>query len=401
MVAGLPQVHAGGGDVLKIGLIGCGGRGTGAAFQALNADPNIKLIALGDMFGDRLQSSLETLKHEDGIAGKIDVKPDHCFVGWDAYKMVLAAPIDVVILATPPHFRPTHLKAAIAAGKHVFAEKPVAVDAPGVRSVFATCEEARRKNLAIVSGLCYRYENAKRETMKRVHDGAIGDIIAIQTSYLTGALWMKPRQPSWTDMEWQLRNWLYFTWLSGDHIVEQHVHSLDKAAWAMRDEYPVRAVGTGGRQSRVDPAYGHIFDHHSVVYEYPSGIKIYSACRQQQFCAEDVSDHIFGTLGTCHVMQHAIRGQHPWRYRGAHEDMYQAEHNELFASIRAGRPINNGDYMTKSTLMAIMGRMATYTGQAITWDRALNSQQDLTPAKCEFGPLATPPVARPGFTKFV
>jgi predicted dehydrogenase len=218
---------------------------------------------------------------------------------------------------------------------------------------------------------------------------------------LTGGLWNRPRQPGWSDMEWQLRNWLYFTWLSGDHIVEQHIHSLDKTAWAMRDEYPARAVGSGGRQSRISPAYGHIFDHHSVVYEYPSGVKIFSACRQQRGCAEDVSDHIFGTLGTCHVMKHDIKGKNPWRYRGPREDMYQVEHNELFASIRAGKPINNGDYMTKSTLMAIMGRMATYTGRVITWEQALNSQEDLTPAKYEFGPLATPPVARPGITKFV
>jgi predicted dehydrogenase len=400
-LATLPQVHAAGSDVIRIGLIGCGGRGTGAAGQALNADPNVKLIAMGDVFADHLQSSLSQLRKDETLAGKIDVKDDHCFIGFDAYKQVLATPIDVVLLTTPPHFRPLHLKAAVEAGKHIFAEKPVAVDAPGVRSVMATCAEAKRKKLSLVSGLCYRYENSKRETMKQVHDGAVGEIVALQTSYDTGALWMKPRQPGWSDMEWQLRNWLYFTWLSGDHIVEQHIHSLDKMAWAMQDQNPIRAMGTGGRQVRTGPEYGHIFDHHAVVYEYPHGVKLFAYCRQQVGCAHDITDHIMGTKGTCEVMKHTITGEHKWRYKGPEEDMYQNEHNELFASIRSGKPIYNGDYMTKSTLLAIMGRMATYTGQVITWEMALNSKEDLTPAKYEFGSLPVPPVAMPGITKFV
>jgi predicted dehydrogenase len=398
----VPGVHAAGGDTLRVGLIGCGGRGTGAATQALHADPNVKLVAMGDVFDDHLQHSLNTLRNDEGIAKKVDVKPDHCFVGFNAYKQVLASDVDVVLLATPPHFRPAHLKAAVEAGKHVFAEKPVAVDAPGVRSVLATCEEAKKKKLSLVSGLCYRYEHAKRETMKRVHDGAIGDIIALHTSYNTGPLWMKPRQPQWSDMEWQLRNWLYFTWLSGDHNVEQHVHSLDKMAWAMGDVYPVRASGTGGRQVRVGQEYGHIFDHHAVVYEYANGVKCFSFCRQQAGCQIDVSDYVMGTKGTCSVMTHSITGEHPWKHRkDAKDDMYQNEHDELFASIRAGQPINNGDYMTKSTLMAIMGRMATYTGKLITWDMALNSKEDLAPPQYEFGRLPVPPVAKPGVTKFV
>jgi predicted dehydrogenase len=399
-LAAVPQVHAAGSDVIRIGLIGCGGRGTGAAGQALNADPNVKLIAMGDVFADHLHSGLSQLKKDDAIAGKIDVKDDHCFVGFDAYKQVLATPVDVVLLTTPPHFRPLHLKAAIEAGKHVFAEKPVAVDAPGVRSVIATCAEAKRKNLSLVSGLCYRYENAKRETMNRVHEGAVGDIVALHTAYNTGALWMKRRQSRWTDMEWQLRNWLYFTWLSGDHIVEQHIHSLDKMAWAMQDQNPIRATGTGGRQVRTGPEFGHIFDHHAVVYEYPHGVKLFAYCRQQAGCANDINDYVLGTKGTCDVMKHAISGEHKWRYKGPEEDMYQNEHNELFASIRSGKPINNGDYMTKSTLLAIMGRMATYTGQVITWEMALNSKDDLTPPKYEFGPLAVAPVAMPGVTKY-
>jgi myo-inositol 2-dehydrogenase / D-chiro-inositol 1-dehydrogenase len=400
----VPAVHAGGSDVVRVGLIGCGRRGTGAATQALNADLNVKLIAMGDLFADHLVDSLSRLKKDEAISAKVDVKEDHCFIGWDAYEKVLATSVDVVLLTSPPHFRPAHLKAAIAAGKHVFCEKPIAVDATGVRAVLDACDEAKKKNLSLVSGLCYRYEHAKRETMQRVHDGAIGEIQALHTTYNTGGLWKESRQPHWSDMEWQVRNWLYFTWLSGDHIVEQHIHSLDKMAWAMKDEYPAKAVGTGGRQVRVQPEYGHIFDHHAVVFEYRNGVKLFSFCRQQDGCAKDVSDSVIGTEGTCDVMKHAIRGKHAWRYRsrdGTKDDMYQNEHDELFASIRSGKPINNGDYMCKSTLMAIMGRMATYTGQVITWEHALNSKEDLSPPKYEFGPIATPAVALPGKTRLV
>ena len=400
----VPNVHAAGSDTLRIGLIGCGDRGTGAATQALSADPNVKLVAMGDAFSDRLQHSLAILKRDDAVAAKVDVKPENCHVGFNAYKQVLASGVDVVLLTTPPHFRPLHFKAAVDAGKHVFAEKPVAVDAPGVRAVLATCDEARKKNLAVVSGLCYRYEHAKRETMKRVHEGAVGDIVALHCTYNTGYLRVFEKQPDWSDMEWQMRNWLYFTWLSGDHNVEQHVHSLDKMAWAMQDEYPVRASGTGGRQVRTDKKYGNVFDHHCVVYEYKNGVKLFSYCRQQEHCDQDVSDYVMGTRGTCEVMKHRIHEPHIgrvlWRYRGPKEDMYQNEHDELFASIRSGKPIDNGNYMCKSTLMAIMGRMATYTGQVIGWEQALHSKQDLTPAKYEFGPLPVAPVARPGATRF-
>jgi predicted dehydrogenase len=251
-----------------------------------------------------------------------------------------------------------------------------------------------------------------RETFKRVHEGMIGDLVALQCSYNTHGLWHQDRQPHWSDMEWQLRNWLYFTWLSGDHNVEQHVHSLDKMAWAMKDEYPVKAVGLGGRQVRTDPKFGHIFDHHAVVYQFANGVKLFSSCRQQDGTASDVSDHITGTKGICDIeasrSESAIRAhgssQPLWRHRSSKnvaDDMYQNEHDELFASIHSGKPINNGDYMTKSTLMAIMGRMATYTGQVITWDMALNSKEDLTPPKYEFGPLPVAPVAMPGITKFI
>jgi predicted dehydrogenase len=298
-----------------------------------------------------------------------------------------------------------HLKAAVDAGKHIFCEKPMATDAPGVRSVLETVRAAEKKNLAIVAGFCYRYEKGKRETMKRIHQGEVGDIITLQCTYNTGALWHEPRRPGWDDMTWQLRNWLYFTWLSGDHIVEQACHSIDKMAWAMRDEPPIKANGTGGRQSRVEEAFGHIFDHHHVVYEWKNGVKLFHACRQQKGCKNDVTDYVMGTLGTADIMKHRITGKKAWVHRGKRgdrqEDMYQNEHDELFASIRAGKPINDGVRMAQSTLMAIMGRMATYTGLEITWEMAMNSKEDLVPKKLEFGPLPMPEVAKPGITQFV
>jgi len=395
--------HAAGSDVLKIGLIGCGGRGTGAASQALNADPQVKLTAMGDTFRDHLESSLARLRKIEAVAGKIDVPPERQFIGFDAYQQVLDSGVDVVILTTPPHFRPAQLKAAVDAGKHIFCEKPVAVDGPGVRKVLATYEQAKQKGLSLVSGLCWRYDYGVRETMKRVLDGEIGDIVAIQETYNTGGLWQKPRQKGWSDMEWQLRNWLYYTWLSGDHNVEQHVHSLDKASWALGDEPPVRAVGLGGRQVRTEPKYGNIFDHHAVVYEYPNGVRVFSYCRQQDGCANEVSDIIMGTKGRASVLENKIwdhAGKRKWRYRGPKPNMYQVEHNELFASIRSGKAINNGLYMSRSTMLAILGRMVNYTGKSITWDKGLNSQQDLTPAAYEWGPMEVPPVAMPGRTPF-
>jgi predicted dehydrogenase len=395
-------VHVAGNDVVRIGLIGCGGRGTGAAGQALNADKNVKLVAMADAFRDRLQKSLATLQKDPAIAPKIDVPQDRWFVGFNAYKELLASGVDVVLLCTPPHFRPAHLKAAIEAGKHAFAEKPVAVDAPGVRSVLATCAEAERKNLSVVSGLCLRFHFGFQEIIKRIHDGALGDIVGLQTNDLRGPIWMFPRQKDWSDMEWQMRDWYYFTWLCGDFNVEQHVHNLDVMAWIMKCEYPVRASGIGGRQVRTGPEYGNIFDHHCVTYEFANGVKCFSACRQQVGCAHDISNHVFGSRGTAAINEKktTISGPSAWQYRGPKNNIFQTEHDELFASIRSGKPINNGEYMAKSTLMAIMGRMATYTGQVITWDQAMNSVEDLTPPKYEWGDLPTPPVAVPGVTRF-
>jgi predicted dehydrogenase len=409
MAAGLSigrAAHAAGSDVLRVGLVGCGGRGTGAAAQALNADPNTKLVAVADAFADRIPASLGGLKK---FGDRVDVPPARRFAGFDAYKQLIDCGVDVVLLCSPPNFRPIHLEAAVAAGKHIFCEKPVAVDAPGIRSVLATCEEAKKKNLNVVSGLCWRYDSGVRETMKRVLDGAIGDIVAIQETYNTGTLWHKGREPTWTEMEYQMRNWYYFTWLSGDHNVEQHVHSLDKAAWAMHDEPPVRAWGLGGRQVRTEAKYGDIYDHHAVCYEYANGVRVYSFCRQIAGCWSDTSDVFMGTKGQANILKNQITGETKWRYEGEKPGMYDVEHQELFRAIRAGKAINNGVYMARSTMLAILGRMVTYSGQAIPWDDAINSKISLAPQKyaMDADPPTLPdkdgryPVATPGVTQVV
>ncbi len=397
----LPRsVHAAGDDTLRVGLIGCGGRGTGAARQALEADRSVKLVAMGDMFDERLQTSLKSLTVIKELAGKIDVPPERQFIGFDAYKGVIAEDLDVVLLTAPPHFRPMHLKASIDAGKHVFAEKPVAVDAPGVRSVLETCAEAQRKNLSVVSGLCIRYDGGFRETIQRLHDGAIGDIHTVIANDYRGPIWVKPRKDDWTDMHWQMHNWYYFTWLSGDFNVEQHVHYLDVCAWVMGG-YPVKAIGMGGRQVRTESMYGNIYDHHSVTYEYENGARLFSNCRQQRGCKTDMGSVALGSKGRAIVSESKleIMSETQWRFDKKVKDMYQAEHDELFAAIRTGQPINNGEYMAKSTMLAIMGRMATYTGQEITWEQAMNSTQDLSPEKYGWGAAPEVEIARPGVTK--
>jgi predicted dehydrogenase len=298
-----------------------------------------------------------------------------------------------------------HLEAAVEAGKHVFAEKPVAVDAAGVRSVLATCARAKKKNLSIVSGLCLRYDFGFRELVRRVHDGAVGQVVALQANDYRGSNWGKPREEGANEMTYQMRNWYNFTWLSGDFNVEQHVHFLDVCAWVMKNEYPIRAIGLGGRQVRTGPEYGHIYDHFSIVYEYPDGAKLFSNCRQQPKCKNDVSANVLGTKGKAELRERrkglVIRSNSEWFYDGKRNDMYQTEHDELFASIRAGKPLNNGEYMAKSTLLAIMGRMAAYTGQEITWQKALTSKEELKPSVYAWD--GTPPpavIALPGKTQF-
>lgn len=394
-----PGAFADGKEVIRAGLIGCGGRGTGAAVNALRADPAVRLVAMADAFADRIEESLKSLANVVSVADRVQVDPERRFTGFDGGSRLIESGIDVVLLAEPPHFRPAHLAKAVEKGLHVFAEKPVAVDAPGVRSALESADLARKKGLSLVAGLCWRYDWEKSDTIEQVLEGRIGDIVAMQCTYNTGALWHRGDKPGWSRMEWQLRNWLYFTWLSGDHIAEQHIHSLDKMPWAMGGEYPVRCTGSGGRQVRTDPSFGNVYDHFNTVYEWKGGVKAFASCRQMAGCAQDVSDHIFGTKGTCHVFEHRCTGESPWEYEGESNNMYQEELDHLLRAIRSGVPVNDGDHLAKSTLMAIMGRMAAYTGQTVTWEQALNSKERLGPVDYIWGDLPVEPVAMPGVTR--
>jgi predicted dehydrogenase len=401
-------VHADGdgSETLKLGLIGCGNRGSGAVIDALRADPNVELVAMGDAFADVAHERHEMLQQQKEFASRIKVSPENIFPkdgqSFDAYKQVVDSGVDVVILATPPHFRPQHLAYAVEKGKHCFVEKPVGVDVPGVKSVQASCAKAKEKNLAIITGLCWRSEPGVIETINRLRDGAIGDIQAIQSCYNTGLLWHRGDKPDWSRMEYQIRNWLYYTWLSGDHIVEQAIHSLDKVNWLMGDVSPVSAFGMGGRQQRTDKKFGNIYDHHTVFYEFPNGVRAFFTCRQQENTAVMVDELVLGAGGSAQVLAKKIDGPKPWHYRAASKkpaDMYMLEHVNMYKSIRGGTPLNQGDIMCNSTLVAIMGRMCTYTGQKITWDQLMASDERLGPQDYQWGDVPETPVAIPGETK--
>ena len=393
-------------DTIKIGLVGCGGRGSGAASQALKADKNVVLVAVADAFETQCQSSLANLKAEEAIKSRVQVTPEKIFVGLDAYQKLIDSGVDMVLLASPPGFRPQHARAAALAGKHIFCEKPVATDAPGIRSILESVKIAKGKNLAWGAGFCWRYDYARREFYKLIHEGKIGDIRAIYATYYTGPV--KPMPPAsqrpagMGDLEWQLRNWYNFGWLSGDGLVEQAVHSIDKVGWGMKDVPPVKAVAVGGRQTPNHE--GNIFDHMHVVYEYENGARAFVGQRQISGCYNQNSDFLMGSKGVGTIPGWSaphITGETTWKYKGPANEMYQTEHDELFASIRAGKPNNDGVWMTQSTMMAIMGRMAAYTGQEITWDQALNSQDKLVPSEFDWKMnLPITPMAVPGLTKF-
>ena len=400
------SAHAAGSDVLKVGLIGCAGRGSGAALNAMNADKNAKLIAMADLFPQNLQASRRNLKalKPDQVA----VADEHCFLGFDAYEKLIASGVDVVILALPTFFHPHYLKACIDAGKHVFCEKIHAVDAPGIRMVLAAAEQAKKKGLTIVSGLAWRYDTGVRETMKRVHDGAIGQIVAIEETCNTGFLRSRKRQPQWTEMEYQIQDWYNFFWLACDLPGLNLVHNLDKAAWAMHDEPPLRCWGMGGRQTRVGPQYGDAWDHFAIVYEYANGMRLNAYCRQQDFCLTSITDRFFGTKGRCDLLANRIDGQTNWRYPGRACNRFDLEHVALFSAIRSGKPVNNGLYMARSSLLGIMATWACYTGQVITWEQAMNSNHVIAPATLsrDAEPPTRPdaqgnyPMPVPGITRF-
>jgi predicted dehydrogenase len=393
---------------LRIGLVGCGGRGTGAANDALMADRYNSLVAIGDLFPEQIEKSLANITKSKG--DQVQVPEKQRFVGLDAIDKVLACDLDIVLLTTPPGFRPEHLRRAIAAGKHVFCEKPVAVDAPGVRSVLETAKLAKQKNLGIQSGFCWRANFAERATFEKLHSGFAGEVRSYYGTYLTQTPWVKARQPGWTDLEWQIKNWMYFTWLSGDFLTEQAVHTVDKMSWAFKDEKPKSALALGGRQQRVESEFGHIYDHFAVTYDYEGGRRGFVFCRQQQGCDNDNSDQIICADATCSINGfrplHRISGKVTWDYErsgGKKNQMYVTEHEEFVASIRSGTPLNMGEQLAHSTLLAIMGRMSAYTGRTIAYDDALASEEKLGPQ----GPLDwnmkldVPPVAMPGRTKFI
>ncbi len=410
LTAGFPAIlSAQPSKAIKVGLVGCGGRGTGAASQALNADDYAELHAMADVYQDRIDDSLSTLQKASGgkISQKIKVDPKNQFVGLDAYQKLIDSSVDVVLLATPPGFRPQHIRAVIEAGKHCFCEKPISVDAPGARSVLETVKIAKEKNVSLVAGFCWRYSNFIKETFEQVGSGAIGDIVAYYATYYTNPVKPMPdvseRPAGMSDVEWQVRNWYNFSWLCGDSLVEQAVHSVDKVAWAMKDAPPISCVATGGRQ--IPAKGGNIFDHFEVNYLYPNNVRAFVACRQMEGCYNENSDYIMGTKGTAIIGRGPmprIEGEKKWTFQGAKYDMYQAEHDALFASIRQGKPINDGVRMVTSTMLAIMGRMAAYTGQQVTWDQAMNSQVKLGPEKLEWNmSLPVAPMPLPGQTKEV
>ena len=398
-VSGSSGRCAGGSDAIRIGVIGCGGRGTGAAIDAVNSSPGVEILALFDPFQDRIDKSLKTLREK--VPAAVKVTPETCFTGLEGYKKLLAIKdINYIVTAAPPGFRPIHLKASIEAGKNVFMEKPVAVDPVGIRSVIASSEIAAKKGLAIVAGTQRRHQQKYLEVMKRIHDGAIGEVVGGQCYWNQGELWVIKQTPEMSDMEWQCRNWLYFSWTSGDHIVEQHVHNIDVMNWAF-GATPVKVMGMGGRQVRTAPEYGNIFDHFAVEFEYPNGARVMSMCRQTPGCADRVEEKIVGTKG--HAFGYGeIAGPSAWKFEGDELNPYVVEHTDLIASIRDGKPLNEGKRIAESTLCAIMGRMSAYTGRALSWDWAMNaSKLDLTPAKFEFGSNPVDPVAVPGITPLV
>lgn len=385
----------------KLGLIGCGGRGTGAASQALTADSNTEMWALADAFPEQIAATSKILEAQHKDRGAVPA--GRRFTGINAYQQLLDSGVDIVLLATPPGFRPQHLRACVDAGKHVFAEKPVATDVPGVHHVMATCELAKKKHLAIVSGLCWRYETNMKELIKRLQAGAIGKLVTLEsTRFSKGASkQFKPREEGWTDLEYQLRNWYYYTWLGGDFLVEQFVHELDKMSWLM-GAYPESVICSGGRSTRTGPNTGHIFDHFNAAYKYENGVRYYASTRQQPGCDSLFHDFAFGSEGVCNLMQYTITGKNPSRDAKRRTDMHQLEHDAMYAALRQGEIPNNGDYMCKSTLMGIMARESAYTGKELTWEQITKSKRRYVPEKLDWNmKLAEPTVAVPGTTPFI
>jgi predicted dehydrogenase len=397
-------------DAIKVAVIGCGGRGTGAAIQALSTKQNVKLVAMADAFKDRLDDAYKEITSDDAnVKAKVDVPEERKFVGFDAYKKAIPF-ADVVILATPPGFRPIHFEEAVKQNKHIFMEKPVATDPAGVQRVLAAAEEAKKKKLNVVVGLQRHYQNSYRELYKR--KDMIGDITSAQAWWNNDGVWVRERQPGQTEMEYQMRNWYYFNWLCGDHINEQHIHNIDVINW-FKGGYPVKAQGIGGRQVRNGKDHGEIFDHHYVEFHYADGSILNSQCRHIKNTMAKVDELLVGTKGKIYagaakITDHKDSTLYLFDKKGENNP-YQAEHDELFAAIAKGEyKFADAENGAKSTMTAVLGRMATYSGQVVSWDKAINSGIDLQPKVYDFA--AAPPVlpnadgfyaiATPGITKY-
>ena len=397
-----------GSDTIRIGLVGCGGRGMGAALDAMNADNGVRLVAMADLIMDRVQEKRAALKERK--PEQVAVDDERCFAGFDGYKRVIEF-ADVVLIANAAKFHPLHMRAAIEAGKHVFVEKPHAIDPAGIKAVRQACDLARQQRLCVVSGLQSRYHRGYQETIQRVHDGAIGEIIAIEENFLRAPYVLYPRKPGLNEVQYQGSNQYHFHWLSGDDVPQSLVHNLDRASWVMREQTPVKAHGMGGRSTLQGEIYGSVFDHHAVVYEYAGGTRLYAFCRTIPDCYNETSSILLGTKGRCDVLRMRIEGQTNWRYEGPKVDPYVAEHVELFKAIRSANPINNGDYMARSSLIAIMGQISCYTGKEVTWDQISGSDFYFPPrpedCRIDMEPPVKPdargiyPVFTPGVTKLL
>lgn len=402
---------ASGDDTIKVGLVGCGGRGTGAASQALSTNGNVKLVAVADAFEDRAKGAIKNLKDQLGEKGeRVAVENEKIFTGFDAYQKVIDSGCDLVILATPPGFRPIHFEYAVKAGRNIFMEKPVAVDAPGVRQVLEANKIAKEKKLKVGVGLQRHHEARYIETIKRIHDGEIGKVLALRVYWNGGGVWDPPlkRENANSEMEYQMRNWYYYNWLCGDHIVEQHIHNLDVANWVM-DAFPIRANGMGGRQVRVDKKYGEIYDHHAVEFEYPDGTRAYSQCRHIPNCWNSVSEHAHATKAQADISGGRFFDGVNWKYSGPNKNPYQVEHDDLFAAIRTGAEYNEADNGAMSTMTSILGRMCTYSGKVIEMADAIKSEISLMPKSFSWdaempvqpNDKGEYPIAVPGVTKVV
>jgi myo-inositol 2-dehydrogenase/D-chiro-inositol 1-dehydrogenase len=398
---------AAGSDTLRVGLIGCGGRNAGAAVQALNADPGTRLVAMCDLFADRIHEQRALIREQKPT--QVEVPDSRCFTGFEGYQRVIEA-ADVVLIANAAKFHPLHTLAAVQAGRHVFVEKPHAIDPAGIQVVRTACELAKEKRLSVLSGLHSRHHAGYAETIRRIHDGAIGEVVALEENFLRGPYGVIGRQPGLTELQYQCSTQYHFTWLSGDDVVQSLVHNLDRALWVLRGEAPLKCHGLGGRSTMTDPVYGNVFDHHSVVYQFAGGVRLYAFCRTTNGCYDESSSLVLGTKGRASILDCRIQGETNWRWQGRC-DPYQVEHDRFFAAIRAGQPMNCGDYMARSTLAAIMGQLSCYTGQEVTWEQASQSGfayaprpeecRDNMPPPVQPGPDGVYPTSKPGVTRLI